>query len=233
MSWIGGTPSRQSAPSDHEPRRYETCSLTHRRSAPRILRFFLTTRRYSGAMSERRSPREKKEDSYRHEWRARSRIDQSALRIGRRRRKAGINRANRRVARVELADLSDERKDVIIPERPPWRRWHVPVRLDRWVESRLDSRREHAGWNYFKEPYESERHRRRFAAFLAAVVETRGDEARHLAPTWQDRLEDHFRARPWLDSFFQDEPAMRDALDSWMDRWGVDPSGSPHRDETT
>ena len=193
----------------------------------------LWPRRYSGAMSQRRSPKEKKEDSYRHEWRARSRIDQSALRIGRRRRKAGINRANRRLARGELADLPNKGEDLIIPERPPWDRWHVPVRLDRWVESRVEGRRDRAGRRYFKEPYDSERHRRRFAAFLAAVLETCGDEARHLVPIWQDRLEDYFRARPWLECFFQDEPLFRDALDSWIARWGADTSGSPRRDETT
>jgi len=195
--------------------------------------FFSTTRRYSGSMSERRSPQEKKEDSYQHEWRARSRIDQSALRIGRRRRKAGINRANRRIARIQLADLSSHGKDILIPERPPWQRFHIPIRLDRWVESRIESRREHAGWNYFKEPYDSERHRVRFAAFLTALVESRGDEALHLAPVWQDRLGDDFRARPWLESFFQDEPAFRGTLDSWIARWGVDPSGSDRRDYVT
>lgn len=190
-------------------------------------------RRYPGAMSQRRSPQEKKEDSYRHEWRARSRIEQSALRIGRRRRKAGINRANRRIAHALLADVSDEGEYVLVPERPPWRRWHVPVRLDKWVHARIEGRRDHAGWNYFKEPYESERHRVRFAAFLTALVAISGDEARHLAPIWQDRLEDHFRARPWLESFFRDEPTFRDTLDSWIARWEADPSVSPRRGEST
>jgi hypothetical protein len=167
-------------------------------------------------MSKRRTPHEKKADSYRRDWRTNSRIDQSALRVGRRRRKAGINRANRRIARTQLAATSNDRVDILIPQRPPWRRWHVPVRLDRWVESRLDGRREHAGWNYFKQPYETERHRVRFAAFLTALLATSGDEARHLVPVWQDRLEDHFTARPWLESFFEDEPALRDSLNAWI-----------------
>lgn len=199
----------------------------------RILRLSSGSRRYSGAMSQRRSTQEKKEDSYRHEWRARSRLEQSALRIGRPRRKAGISRANRRIARLRLADLSDEGVDVVIPEHSPWRRWHVPVRLDRWVESRIESRRNYAGWNYFKEPYESERHQLRFTAFLTALVAIRGDEARHLAPIWQDRLADPFRGRPWLESFFRDQPALRGTLDSWIARWGMDVSDPPRRGETT
>ena len=181
-------------------------------------------------MSERRSPHQKKEASYTREWRARSRIEQSGLRVGRRRRKAGINRANRRIARTQLVDVLDDTEDILMAERPPWRRWHEPVRLDRWVESRIESRRQHAGWNYFKEPYEPERHRVRFAALLAALVETGGSEARHLALVWQDRLEDRFRVRPWLECFFEDEPAMREALESWMARWGVDAPRSPCHD---
>jgi hypothetical protein len=177
-------------------------------------------------VSRKRNPAEKKADAYSQEWRARSRVTQSGLRVGRPRRKAGINRANRRIAHNQLAVTADDDVDLVIPERPPWRRWHNPVRLDAWVSSRITGRRDRSGWNYFKQPYDSVHHRARFVAFLGSLVQTRGDEARELAVVWQERLHGRYARDPWLEPFFVDEPAWRDRLDEWVTRWTTDTSSS-------
>ena len=166
-------------------------------------------------MSGSRSPQEKKALSYRHERRVWSGGTQTGLRVGRPRRKAGINRANRRIARQELAQIEVADDDWVISERPPWERWSRPVPLGQWVAFRLGRRREHAGWNMLKQPYDSASHRERFVSFLTAMTATSGHEAREIAAVWRARLDDR---HPWLEAFFAEEPEWRERLTCWMAR---------------
>ena len=167
-------------------------------------------------VSARRSPPEDKAEDYRRQRRARPHSNQATLRLGRRRRKAEINRGDRREARTRLAITTDH-DDMVILKRSAWHRFHRPIPLGEYVARNAAARRRRAAWNLLKQyPYESDRDRARFAAFLRSLTETGGDEARELAAVWRERLAEGWHTHDWLEAFFADEPEWRDRLDGWI-----------------
>jgi len=111
-------------------------------------------------------------------------------------------------------------------------RWHGAVPLGEWVERKHSTRIHRVAWNFFKQPYWSDRDRERFAAFLAALTEGRRGQARDLArifagvlrgeaPMEQEGSFNRYHrvgsdAPRWLQMFFRDEPQWEVRLQAWI-----------------
>ena len=112
------------------------------------------------------------------------------------------------------------------------RAWPNPTLRD-YVDYGLRARIDRVAWNFFKDRYDSHRHRARFIAFLTAMtagqhgrstaLATRFDRVlRTPAPTpgsvtWTVRTwpPDLQRQRAWLADFFADEPTWEPRLRAW------------------
>ncbi len=92
--------------------------------------------------------------------------------------------------------------------------------LGKWLEDRRSRRVERTASNYFKRPYETAKHRDKFAAFLDAVVRGHSDNSRKLAEYFARVLDptsrDTARMREWLRAFFRDEPLWDKQLREWI-----------------
>ena len=162
-----------------------------------------------------------------------------AFRVGWPRKKARMNRKFRRgvhellrEARYVSEETMNEADDYqpitrkyiekSIPRERP-RKWGV-ITLREKVDGTLEDRVHHIGWNYFKEPYDSNKHRRRFSNYLTTIVEGRTDYSAKIAQfLWEilspsdPRSESSFSyTRRWLRSFFSDEPEWEERLLTWI-----------------
>ena len=188
----------------------------------------------------RRDPRQDKELDYVHQrrsgaeyphawrsaWPAKKARSRRAFRRG---QAAALRMAQGRVDPVRV-DQAVSRADRV--HRREVRSWLGPTLRDA-VASGLQARVERAGWNFFKCPYDSGRHRRAFVAFLTALTAARYGRCAALAArfdrilrtpvpapatvTWKVSCwpPDVRRQRAWLADFFADEPAWEPRLRTW------------------
>jgi hypothetical protein len=164
---------------------------------------------------------------YPHAWRralpAKKARSQRAFRRG---QAAALRTAHGQIdqGRVERAESLAHRT---------WRRrvraWTNPTLRDAVTHS-LQARVDRAGWNFFKDDYDGDRHRRPFVAFLTALTAARrGPHAAALAGRF-DRIlrapvpgpatvtsgpRDVRRQRLWLAAFFAEEPGWQSRLHDW------------------
>jgi hypothetical protein len=61
------------------------------------------------------------------------------------------------------------------------RRFGGAVPLREWIAKNQTTRIGHVAWNFFKQPYECERDRERFVAFLVSLTEGQSAHSRQLA----------------------------------------------------
>jgi hypothetical protein len=178
----------------------------------------------------RRPPRVKKTLAYKKDHR----ISEKDPHLGRRcwpKKKVLRNQTYRtRVRRAidaALRDFVPEEMDVLPVSRRKSHRFHSVVPLGTWVRERLDMRARRTAYNFFKQPYNRERHRAGFVAFLEGL--TRQGHTAH--SRWVARYLDALLNQPerwrpfywwpkgaakWLRDFFRDEPAWRGRLEGWI-----------------
>jgi hypothetical protein len=154
-----------------------------------------------------------------HAWRRQLPRKKARARRAFRRGIAEALRAARDRAEFAEADLDTVQRRAVVPWPNPTLREHV-TRV-------LNNRVERVAWNYFKNPYDSERHRVPFARFLAALTAGRSPAlaqrfrrilstppARSVGPgrVWPP---DPAQQHGWLLAFFADEPQWRQRLHDW------------------
>lgn len=153
--------------------------------------------------------------------------------VGRRKKKKGLNRNQRRRVQQLLHQETPLRDDQEhrLPESKRQRR--IPkadsAPLGKALEYRLERRGRTIGWNYLKQPYSS-LIKKDFVAFLEAL--TRGNSqkvvlqkaalyfAKCLEPQrakgqWRWFIGKH----EWLEAFFLDEPSWRARLWAWVGQY--------------
>ncbi len=188
-------------------------------------------------MKERRNPHDKKALAYRKD-RFPDAEYPHAFRLGWPRKKAGANRAYRHRIHQVLGQVKDVPADEIdhtgadrvrAVRRRVVRKWGTSSLGER-VQRRHWRRIYTTGWNFFKEPYASERHRLRFVAFLDSLTEGSTSYSRDVAIFFRDLLDAqhapprvHFRdvearGRPWLRAFLRDAPEWSPRLQAWIAR---------------
>jgi hypothetical protein len=103
-----------------------------------------------------------------------------------------------------------------------------PDTLREWVDSRLDGRVRLAGKKHFREPYNSERHRKSFGRYLETIMSGRSSRSAEVARFYGlvlsppdpevERL--HASWSNWLKAFFRDEPEYEGKLRVWIKEMG-------------
>ncbi len=108
--------------------------------------------------------------------------------------------------------------------------WTNPT-LGEHVQQALEKRVQRVAWNFFKHPYDTDRHRQPFARFLAALTAGRRGHSGEMARRFGLILDAPMRADPgpvrvwppslsqnhqWLSAFFADEPDWKPKLRSWI-----------------
>ena len=187
----------------------------------------------------RKTPREKKRRDLKNQRRGFSEYHH-ALRHGKWRKK---RRTTHRVERSRVATLLAEARgdpaqggvdaeevDVGGVLKKRIQKWGATP-LGQWVKDRLDRRVARYAWNFFKDPYQRQRHREPFANVLEALVtdhdggSTRlGQRIRLLLDSLDapmamavEEADYHIvRDARWLQAFFEDEPEWRARLRAWL-----------------
>ena len=126
-------------------------------------------------MSKITDPTEKKAVAYEEDHRNQSEYPHAFRRIFPR-KKARASRTYRHQVRQYIADnaeqiIQEEESSIPPVRRKVIRKW-TPIALGDWVAFRQGKRIRQVAWNYFRYPYERERDRERFAAFLVHNQET-------------------------------------------------------------
>jgi len=186
----------------------------------------------------RRDPREAKEldyarhrrgaAEYPHAWRRQLPRKKAGAQRAFRRSTAEALRAARGRVQTGRAERAAENLDDV--RRRAVESWPSPT-LAEHVARVLDNRVERVAWNYFKSPYDSERHRQPFARFLATVTSGRPGHPRALAQRFARILAtppaatsgplhswppDPAHNHRWLLAFFADEPDWQQRLHQWI-----------------
>jgi len=180
-------------------------------------------------MSKRQSPQEKKQDHYDRDHVV---LSEHSIRKSWPRKKRHANQKARARTRDILNTLPDDKSLeahppglVTPPPRGVYRKYIRSVRDH--VERQLELRRSRLGWIFFKYSPESPLNRRRFAAFLQALVSEQRGEALHHARVvrwWLDGSPApngrsmHPGRLEWLESFFAPTPELKVRLLQWLDR---------------
>jgi hypothetical protein len=187
----------------------------------------------------RKTPREKKELDYRKEGRVGSLHGyvKSYPKI-----KARLNRKSRRqaetvlkVAGIESAESAAEAADAQALTRARLLR-PVPrvggfnfkphrYTLKEWVGQKLERRALSSGHRYFAEPYDSGKHRKKFAAHLRTIMLGRSPRSAEaasfyrelLSPTTPDTGRRYGRQMAWLRQFFADAPRYEQRFRDWLE----------------
>lgn len=189
-------------------------------------------------MKRKPSPQEKKRLRYAKDFFNAAEYPH-AFRVGWPRKKARANRKFRREVHELLRGarhVSEERVNEVADDRPITRKyigksiprerprkWGV-ITLREKVAGTLEDRIQRIARNYFKEPYDPNKHRRRFSNVLTAIVEGRTDSSAKVAHFLREMLgpsdpgsESSFPyRRQWLRSFFSDEPEWEERLLAWI-----------------
>ena len=196
-------------------------------------------------MERKRNPSEKKALDYRVQHRYVGEYVQRELRSWPKKKQLRNQTYRRRVERsldralnkagVEMEDVSPAPVRRIKSRRYVW----GPVPLGEWVAGKLSRRVERTAWNYFKEPYDSQRHRKTFSAILASLTKGRSAHSRALAERFAGLLAGidpellkegryvltgapHYavargrQVNTWLQAFFRDEPEWEPRLRAWI-----------------
>jgi hypothetical protein len=186
-------------------------------------------------LKRKRTPQEKKALSYEKDYI----VEAEYPHLFRRswpRKKRGVNRRERRKAQQQLTHLNlqhDEEDLAEVPAKPVRHRkiyrWG-PIRLKEAVQYRLEGRARRVGWNFFKQPYSSQKHRVPFIAFLRTLLaDTKSEHAREVARTLSLVFVPPVDRRAWawggpqkwawLQAFFRDEPEWEPRLRAWIAHW--------------
>lgn len=154
------------------------------------------------------------------------------------RKRAIANRLERRKVRQQLNGLAapehQEERD-IMPlrpvRRPIVRKWsYSAVPLKEWIKDRHEFRASRTAWNFFKQPYDSQYHRQRFANFLQTLTSNhnKSPHTTTVAKTfqlvlnapersvWRNNILHIDRRYTWLQAFFKDEPLWEARLRDWI-----------------
>jgi hypothetical protein len=182
-------------------------------------------------MTRRRTPAEKKQLEYTKDH-VNSAEYPHAFRKSWPRKKAKASRAYRHkivqlssklVTRQEEDFLDEESPEIV--RRREVKKWSVAP-MGMIVQGRLEDRIRRTAWNFFREPYDSTRHRERFAKFLASQIDGTTENSRRLALLFQAALSgpqgynsrsgSWGHRRDWLQDFFRDEPDWERRLRAWI-----------------
>ena len=200
---------------------------------------------------QRRDPREAKEldyarhrrsaAEYPHAWRRQLPRKKANAERAFRRDAAETLRAARGAVRAERAERAEQAGEELDDlQRQKVTTWTVPT-LREHVARVLDNRVERLGWNYFKTPYDSARHRGPFAYFLAALTAGRQGYSHDYAQRFARILAtppalasgllgswppDPSRIHRWLLEFFADEPEWEQRLCDWIAQMPDDPGSA-------
>jgi hypothetical protein len=187
---------------------------------------------------KRKSPQEKKAESYKKDRRLRAEYPH-AFRRKWPKKKVRAERSYRRRMhqllvklriRQDEDDIEGFTSDSIRREKPlKWPGTAKP--LGAFLEERRMERVQKIARNYFKHPYNSDKHREGFSDFLAEVTKDQGERGRELALAFEYLLfgntgsvvESELRLgawrnesrREWLKAFLHDEPEWEDRLIKW------------------
>lgn len=187
----------------------------------------------------RQTPREKKRLDLKKQRRGFSEYHH-ALRHGAwRKKRRGVNRAERSRVAALLGEARDDLEHgAIDPEevdvggvfRKRIEKWGATA-LGQWVKTQLDRRISRYAWNFFKDPYQSEQHREPFSKVLDALIKDSDGGDTQLGQRLQILLDavdspmaaavEHndrqvVRDARWLRAFFEDEPEWRARLRAWL-----------------
>jgi hypothetical protein len=84
----------------------------------------------------------------------------------------------------------------------------------------LNKRASRIGWNYFKEPYETRKHRQKFIRFLESNILNSSRMAKRYAAFFESVLDradrSYTKQNRWLREFFEDEPEWENRLKAWI-----------------
>jgi hypothetical protein len=182
-------------------------------------------------MKRRWSPQDKKEHEYRRQRRPWLGVPSTARTNWPWFEKAASRKYRHRVRQVlaqERIANEPEIKSQVPVKRVPIRRLSRPMSLRELIAVRRDNQVWRAVWHFVHEPYESEKHRLRFAAFLASLPDQSTPYAQAAARLfgllteppannwrWESRTVTREGPR-WLRAFFADEPEWEPRLRAWI-----------------
>lgn len=173
-------------------------------------------------------PRTKKDKDYERQTRNLSGESRHGERKNRPRRRAASHRTERRGVRQALSrgtgsfdeDDADRLEDDVARVRIPAFVIWKPMRLGEAIEDRKGYRAAEAGRRFFREPYDSHRHREPFRKFLEALVEGGVAASEVLAERFAFYLRPPCRHPDveFLAGFLEDEPEWRARLEDWVSK---------------
>ena len=188
----------------------------------------------TASMGRRKTPQQKKAESYAKDTVLRGRHQPStALRTRYRHAEHAYRHAIARNLHGEtlVADPLDTEETLAVA-REAIRRWQ-PTRLGEYVANSRTQRVKLMGYSYYRRPYDGERDRERYKRFLSTVIASRTPSAVRLASLFKEALaplgeQKRFiqpaaywlwgskAQRRWLAAFFADEPEREARLRAWM-----------------
>jgi hypothetical protein len=182
---------------------------------------------------------QKKVDSYKKDRRLKAEYPHSFRRKWPKKKARAERKYRRRIhqlltglrLRAEGDQIEDFPADPL--RRPKPHKWPGTAQpLGAFLRQRRRTRVQKVAWNYFKEPYNGDRHCQPFSAFLREVSRGRGDPSRELTRAFErlhssqrepggreNSAYDPWRSecrRRWLQAFLQDEPEWEGRLLDWI-----------------
>ncbi len=174
-------------------------------------------------MSRPRDPEAEKNMDYERQSRSSSGESRHAERKNRPKRRARAHRAERRGVQQALdvgvgrfdPDQTEQVMNAVAEVPIPYFIIWPPLSLGDHLADRRRYRAAEAGRIFFRETYNSARHRVEFARFLQAVVDGGVAPSKELAEHFADQRWS-LRRDQFLEAFFRDEPKWRGRLERWI-----------------